>query len=242
MDSDPRSQLSEAAGTKPRRARAGRLREGLETVLVAILIVLFTTTFAVQNSVIPSASMEDTLLIGDYLFVNKVAFAPADAGSPVAWLAQRAPAVGDVVVFKYPPSPDVDYIKRIVGVPGDVIELRDKQLYRNGREVDEPYKVHKHGPIHSRDTREGRRDNFGPVTVPAGHYFVLGDNRDYSADSRDWEFVPRDHVTGRAFVIFWSRELDPRRKRDESALERMLHAARALYEHTRWERIGRHVG
>jgi signal peptidase I len=139
-------------------------------VLVAVMVVLFTTTFAVQNSVIPTASMEDTLLIGDYLLVNKVVLAPADAAAPTRWLGQRPLRHGDVVVFKFPNNPAVDYVKRVIGLPGDVLELRDKQLFRNGEAPDEPYKRHKTGITYPRGTpgQDGTRDNLAPVTVPEG--------------------------------------------------------------------------
>ena len=221
------------------------LREYAETLLVAVLIVLFGTTFIVQNSVIPSASMEDTLLIGDYLLVDRIAFDPADAPAPAAWLGQRPIRHGDIVVFRYPPNPRVDYIKRVIGLPGDTIEIRDKQVYRNGVAIEEPYKVHKTGLIYpaSAPASRGTRDNFGPTVVPEGEYFVMGDNRDYSADSREWRTVPRSHVTGRALVVFWSREMRPGAWEHHSAptWKRMLEAVRDFPRLTRWERIGKKV-
>lgn len=227
------------AGEPPRRRY---VREYLETLLVAVLIVLFGTTFIVQNSVIPSASMEPTLLIGDYLLVDRVVFAPADAGRPAPWLAQREIRHGDVVVFRYPPDPRIDYIKRVVGLPGDVVEIRDKQVYRNGVAIDEPYKLHATGIVYPRTApgSRGTRDNFGPLVVPEGEYFVMGDNRDYSADSREWRFVPRSHVTGRALVVFWSREMRPGawERRDDPGWRRLWEALRDFPSTTRWERIG----
>jgi signal peptidase I len=204
--------------------------------------VLFVTTFGVQNSVIPTASMEDTLLIGDYLLVNKVAFSPADARRPAAWLGQRPLRRGDVVVFKYPPDPRTDYIKRVVGLPGDVVEIRDKRLLVNGVELEEPHAFHKTGIIQHLGSPglRSNRDNFGPVQVPVDSILALGDNRDYSADSREWGCVPRDHVTGRAFVIFWSRHQRPGawQARGWTRLRGLLDALRRFPVDTRWSRIG----
>jgi signal peptidase I len=227
---------------KPRRY----VREYLETILVAILIVLFGTTFIVQNSVIPSASMEQTLLIGDYLLVDRIVFAPADAEAPAAWLGQRELRHGDVIVFQYPPDPSLDYIKRVVGLPGDTIEIRDKQVFRNRSAISEDYKVHAHGAIlEAPDSSSpwGGRDNFGPVTVPEGHYFVMGDNRDYSADSREWRFVPRSHVTGRALVVFWSRDMRAGEweRRSRTRITNIFQSLKDFPRLTRWERIGRVV-
>ena len=223
--------------TAPRRAY---VRDYLETLLVAVLVVLFTTTFVAQNSVIPTPSMEDTLLIGDYLLVNKVAFAPTDGEGPAEWLGQRAIRHRDVVVFKFPTDPTTDYIKRVVGLPGDVIEVRDKQVLRNGAPIDEPYKRHKTAIVYPRGSPDGTRDNFGPVTVPAGELFVMGDNRDYSADSREGFFVPRSHVKGRAFVIFWSRAQRPGSWQIHglAKLRRFARAFTTFYRDTRWHRMG----
>lgn len=245
-EDEPSHGAPESPGADPASRPRRYVREYLETILVAILIVLFGTTFVVQNSVIPSASMEQTLLIGDYLLVDRIVFAPADAEAPAAWLGQRALRHGDVIVFRYPPDPSLDYIKRIVGLPGDVIEIRDKQVYRNATAIAEPYKVHAHGTILSAPggpSPWGGRDNFGPVAVPEGHYFVMGDNRDYSADSREWRFVPRSHVTGRALVVFWSREMRAGEweRRDRSRLAGLLQGLKDFPRLTRWERIGRVV-
>lgn len=237
---------AESTGEPEAPARRRYVREYLETLLVAILIVLFVTTFIVQNSVIPSASMEQTLLIGDYLLVDRSIFAPADATSPARWLGQRSIRRGDVVVFRHPPDPRVDYIKRVIGLPGERVEIRNKQVYIDGVALDEPYKVHATGIVYPRDApgSRGTRDNFGPVVVPEGEYFVLGDNRDYSADSREWRFVPRSHVTGRALFVFWSRQMRPGAWEHAGAQPSWSHFLKALkdFPHlTRWERIGRLV-
>lgn len=240
--SGPSAPDAEPVSSPAPRSGGLRLRERLETLLVAIVIVLFVTTFCVQNSVIPSGSMEDTLLIGDYLLVNRVQLAAVDADAPVGWLGQRPVRRGDVVVFKFPSEPSVDYIKRVIGLPGDLIEIRDKQVFRNGEPVAEPYKRHKTGLTFpaSRPGPDGRRDNVAPTLIPPGQVFVLGDNRDYSGDSREWGLVPRSHVTGRAVVVFWSREqrLGAQHLRGMARLHRFLQAFKTLFRDTRWGRIG----
>jgi signal peptidase I len=183
-------------------------REYLEALLVAGLFLGFTNTFVLKTFYIPSGSMENTLLVGDHLIVNRYVY--GNEGGPLgALLPGREPRHGDVVVFRSPEDPQIDLVKRLVGLPGDRIEVRQKQLYVNGTRVaDDGYAIH-------RDPRLGternafnlqlfRRDNFGPLTVPPGHYFFLGDNRDFSYDSRYWGAVPVHYIKGRAFVIYWS--------------------------------------
>lgn len=243
--SDPGLVQGDEAAQEPVEAPAPRgrgplrmLRDYAETLMVAILVVLFATTFIMQNSVIPSASMEDTLLVGDYIIVNRVIFAPEDAPAPARWLGMRPLRHGDVVVFKHPADPATDYIKRVVGLPGDRIEVRDKAAYRNGRELSEPYAVHRTGIVYPRGSADGARDNFGPVTVPEGMLFVMGDNRDYSRDSREFGYVPRDLVTGRAFVIFWSKTEPPGAfERRRPSLRRSLASLRTLHRDVRWNRL-----
>ncbi len=171
--------------------------EYVEAILWAGAVALITITFIVQAFKIPSGSMLSTLQIGDYLLVNKFLYGLKQPFSDEYLIEGRDPQVGDVIVFRYPRDPSLDYIKRIVGVPGDTLEMRDRQLYRNGMKVDEPY---------ARTTQPSsyKRDNFMPLTVPPGKYFVLGDNRDESADSRYWGFVDRSAIRGKAWRIYWS--------------------------------------
>jgi signal peptidase I len=183
-------------------------REYLEALLVAGLFLGFTNTFVLKTFYIPSGSMENTLLVGDHLIVNRYIYGPARAGL-ARLLPTRQPRRGDVVVFRSPEDPQIDLVKRLIGLPGDRVELRQKRLFLNGQEVhDEAFAIH-------RDPRTGtertsfnynlyRRDNFGPLTVPPAHYLFLGDNRDFSYDSRYWGPVPEHYVKGRAFLIYWS--------------------------------------
>ena len=183
-------------------------REYLEALLVAGLFLGFTNTFVLKTFYIPSGSMERTLLIGDHLIVNRYIFGTG-SGPLRALLPTRAPQRGDVVVFRSPEDASVDLVKRLIGLPGDRVELRRKQLFVNDRLVhDEGFAVHgdpRVGDVpDDYNSQLSRRDNFGPVTVPAGEYLFFGDNRDFSYDSRYWGTVPRHYIKGRAFLIYWS--------------------------------------
>lgn len=186
-------------------ARKSVVREYFESLLVAVALALFARTFVFQAFKIPSGSMEQNLLIGDHLIVNKMIFAPAATGLERAILPGRPIARGDVVVFKYPKDPSRDFIKRVIGLPGDRLELRQKRVYINGQPLDEPYTRFVGGPA---PVEGGRSDDvrvdYGPVTVPAGQYFMMGDNRDNSEDSRFWGFLPASYVKGKALFIYLS--------------------------------------
>jgi signal peptidase I len=185
------------------------LREYLEALLIAGLFLGFTNTFVVKTFFIPSGSMEETLLVGDHLFVNRFIYGPAPSSLENALLPRREPRRGDIVIFRSPERPTVDLVKRLVGLPGDTLRMVDKELYVNGKRVeDDRYVVHQDSIVFRSQPGFGdpqsRRDNFGPLVVPAGHYFCMGDNRDRSYDSRYWGAVPAKYVKGRAFVIYWS--------------------------------------
>jgi signal peptidase I len=172
---------------------------------VAGLFLGFTNTFVLKTFYIPSGSMEKTLLVGDHLIVNRYVFGSGAGGL----LPGRAPRRGDVVVFRSWEDPSIDLVKRLIGLPGDRIEMRQKQLFVNGSKVDDAaYAIHGDPRLGSERNAYNfylyRRDNFGPLTVPPGRYFFLGDNRDFSYDSRYWGTVPRHYIKGRAFLIYWS--------------------------------------
>lgn len=175
------------------------IREYAEALAVALVLALFIRTFLVQAYKIPSGSMLETLQIGDHLLVNKFLYGVKNPFTDEYLISGRDPEHGDIIVFPYPQDPNVDYIKRIVGVPGDTIEVRDKQLYRNGEPVKESYIQHTQP-----NTIMPQRDIFGPVVVPDGEYFVMGDNRDNSQDSRFWGFVKRNTIHGKAWRMYWS--------------------------------------
>ena len=183
-------------------------REYFESIVIAVVLALFVRTFVVQAFKIPTGSMENNLLIGDHLLVNKFVTAPTASTLERTLLPLRQIRRGDIVVFKYPEQPERDFIKRVIGLPGETLELKNKKVYINDKPLDEPY-VHFLVPP---DEESGGdfdvRVRYGPVTVPAGHYFMMGDNRDNSQDSRYWGFLPRDYIKGRALMIYWSYDAD----------------------------------
>lgn len=194
--------MSQRNALKPSSPRKKSLfREYAEALLIALVLALFIRTFIVQAFKIPSESMLQTLQVGDHLLVNKFLYGIKWPFTNTYAVKGADPELGDIIVFEYPNNPSLDYIKRIVGLPGDVVEVRNKQFFRNGQPVKEAY------IRHTEPRRvEPIRDNFGPVTVPAGKYFVMGDNRDNSQDSRFWGFVDRSAIRGKAWRIYWSSE------------------------------------
>jgi signal peptidase I len=176
--------------------RKGLARDYAETILICVIFVIFSRAFVFQQSKIPSGSMMDTLLVGDYIMVNRFVYAPTSFDWERVLLPSRPLRRGEVVVFKYPLEPEVDYIKRVVGLPGDVVQIKDYALHVNGELLDEPY-------INELYRNVGNYD-FGPETVEPGHYFLMGDNRSNSEDSRRWGQVPEALIKGRALLIWWS--------------------------------------
>ncbi len=179
--------------------RKSTLREYAEAFALAIVLALTIRTFVVQAFKIPSGSMIPTLSIGDHILVNKFIYGIKLPFTDVMLLPISSPQHGDIIVFKYPEDESKDFIKRVVGTPEDVIEVRNKEVYVNGARVDDPRVQHT-----DREIQLNKRDNFGPVTVPPGSYFVMGDNRDQSLDSRFWGFVKENKIRGKAFLIYWS--------------------------------------
>ena len=175
------------------------LKEYAEALIVALVLAFFIRSFVVQAFKIPSGSMLQTLQIGDHLLVTKFAYGVKIPFTNVMVVERDGPKHGDIIVFEFPEDPSKDFIKRVIGLPGDVIEIRDKQVFRNGVPLQETYIQHV-------DAASGvpRRDNFGPVMVPENKYFVMGDNRDESYDSRFWGFVERNTIAGKALILYWS--------------------------------------
>ncbi len=186
------------------------VREYFESIVIAVILALFVRTFVVQAFKIPSGSMEDNLLIGDHLLVNKFIYGGAPTAVERALLPVRDIHRGDVIVFKFPQEPDRDFIKRVIGLPGETVELRRKAVYVNGQKIDEaPFHLKLKYAVPSEGApQHDKVDSYGPVTVPTGHYFVMGDNRDDSADSRFWGFLPATYVKGRAMTIYFSYDPD----------------------------------
>jgi signal peptidase I len=190
----------------------GKLRENIEAVVIAVALALFINTFIVKTYKVPSGSMEPTIQIGDRILVNKFIYGVKLPFIHKTIISVKEPKQGDIVVF-VPPMPKApDYIKRVVGVGGDKIEIRDKQLFVNGKATDMEQAVFTDKRIL---TKEGAsrglypkkavlRDNYGPIVVPEDKLFVMGDNRDNSNDSRFWGFADLKYVKGKAFIIYWS--------------------------------------
>lgn len=197
--------------TEPAFKKKSILREYAESIAIAILLALIIRTFMVQAFKIPSGSMEDTLAIGDHLLVSKFIYGTKIPFSNKRVLTFRDPKRGDVIVFEYPEDPSKDFIKRVIGVPGDVVEGKDKQVFVNGKHYQNPHEVHKEKEIIPKEMNP--RDSFGPITVPENSYFVMGDNRDRSYDSRFWKFVRRDQIKGLAFIKYWSWDREKFRPR-----------------------------
>ena len=219
---------------------------------VTVLLLLFGTTTLVQAFVIPTGSMEDNMLIGDHLLVDKLAFAPP--GPVSKYLLPYTPVRrGDIIVFRYPVDIRQTFVKRVIGVPGDKIRLSNKQVFLNGKPLDEPYKFNKTSYIDS------FRDNFptapntrvddralemlekhvteGDVVVPPDSYFAMGDNRDSSLDSRYWGFVPRANIIGKPLIVYWSYDAPTDRLVNSGFdLEHIKDLARNFFTKTRWNR------
>lgn len=187
------------------------IREYAESIAIAVLLALVIRTYLVQAFKIPSGSMEDTLAIGDHLLVSKFIYGTKLPFSDKRVLVLRDPRRGDVIVFEYPVDTSKDFIKRVVGTPGDVVEGREKKIFVNGKPYENPHEVHKENDMIPKEMNP--RDTFGPVTVPANSYFVMGDNRDRSYDSRFWKFVKRDQIKGLAFIKYWSWDHEKLRPR-----------------------------
>ncbi len=200
----------ERAGADARTEyRKSTAREYFESICVAVILALFVRTFVVQAFKIPTGSMEPNLLIGDHLLVNKFVFAPTLTSGEGTLLPIDPIHRGDIVVFKFPEDPERDFIKRTIGLPGETLELRNKKVYINGTPLDEPYVHFLFPPDESASpdaavTDFDVRSRYGPVTVPADHYFMMGDNRDNSQDSRYWGFMPRNYVKGKALFVYFS--------------------------------------
>ena len=185
-----------------RTKKKSSLRENIEAILVAIVLALFIRTFIIQAFKIPSGSMKQTLQIGDHILVNKFIYGIKLPFLMTTIVPIKNPKRGDIVVFKFPEDPDKDFIKRVIGIAGDVVECRNKQVYINHKRLNHDFGIHTDSNIISRGVQP--RDNFGPVIVPENSLFVMGDNRAHSYDSRFWGFVDLKALRGKALIIYWS--------------------------------------
>jgi signal peptidase I len=226
--------------------------------VVTILFLLFGTTTLCQAFVIPTGSMEDTLLVGDHVLVDKLAYAPA---GPIARhvLPYEEPKHGDIFTFRYPPDTRETLVKRLIGVPGDRIRITNGVVYRNGIRLNEPYVYHKYAydpafdnfpwpccrPVKEQAGEEAQREMLehnvvsGEIVVPAGMYFAMGDNRDNSSDSRYWGFVPRENITGKPFLVYWSYRASTEELMGESGgsvVRHIVDLGEHFFTRTRWDR------
>lgn len=215
-------------------------REYFELIAETAVFVFFVMTFVVQAFQIPTGSMEPTLLIGDFLLVNKLVYASTASSIEEKILPRKAIRRQDIVVFKWPNDLAKDFVKRVIGLPGEKIEIKNKQAFVNDKPLDEKYKVHNDSQIISKNDYyhydDTIRDNFGPVTVPAGHIFVMGDNRDNSADSRYWGFLPLTYVKGRPWMIYFSYRAERDAYQKTSLKDRLKKLVNFLPK-ARWRRI-----
>jgi len=206
-------------------------REYFESFVITAVIALFATTFVIQAYKIPTGSMESNLLIGDHLLVNKFAYGLHFSGFLSKILPYRDPRRGDVIVFKYPNSPETAYVKRLIGMPGDKVEMIGRTVYVNGTALKENYTQY---------IDSGSVDaHYGPVYVPPNSFFAMGDNRDNSLDSRFWGVVPRDYMLGKALVIYWSFETPKGEYLQTSLVDRIKQISDVVFNFftkTRWRR------
>lgn len=251
--SQPKSSVAEQAPERTKPARKSDPPRGvIAEWTVTIILLLFGTTTLVQAFVIPTGSMEDTLLIGDHLLVDKLAYAPAGALTKHL-LPYEDVKRGDIIVFRYPIDIKQTFVKRVIGVPGDRIRLENKRVFLNGHPLTEPYKYNKTEYIDS------YRDNFpnfpnvslykpaqemlvnnvqhGEVVVPAEHYFAMGDNRDSSLDSRYWGFVPRENIIGKPLIIYWSYDASTEALSNPAiGIDHLIDLVEHFFTKTRWRR------
>jgi signal peptidase I len=191
------------------RKRKSVVREYAEAIAIAVLLALVIRTLIVQAFTIPSGSMMDTLLVGDYILVNKFLYGPELPLTDWRLPGLRDPHRGDIIVFKYPQDEKRDFIKRIVGLPGDEVHVRGQHVFVNGKAIEEPYVKRLDSVVPSAQPAFcGYAYGCEPTVVPPNSYFVMGDNRDNSQDSRYWGFVTRDKIKGKAFLIYWSWDSD----------------------------------
>ena len=220
------------------------LREYLEALLIAVIFATFARTYVIQAFKIPTGSMEENLLVGDHILVNKFVYGRVSSRTERRLLPYNSVRRGDVVVFKFPDEPSRDFIKRCIGLPGDEIEIVNKEVFINGQKVDDSqYSYRKDSRIYPPSVflHDGYRDrdNFGPVTIPADQYFFMGDNRDNSNDSRFWGPVPADYIKGRAYLIYWSFQNEAESvdwPGYQGKARQLGNVVAKFFTHTRWER------
>ncbi|HPP05788.1 MAG TPA: signal peptidase I [Syntrophorhabdaceae bacterium] len=201
--------------------KKSKAREYVESLIIAALIAFFVRSFFIQAFKIPSSSMEPTLLVGDHLLVNRLSYVMKIPFTDIIFLNLGEPERGDVIVFRYPLDESKDFIKRVIAKGGDIVEIKDKKVYINGKQIEDKWAYFADDNI--LPGYVSPKDNMGPIVVPKGAYFVMGDNRDRSLDSRFWGFVEKRHLVGRALILYFSWNNKPK----------------GIFDYVRWERIGK---
>lgn len=223
------------------RARHSSLRLNFEAVCQAVILALFCRSFVAEAYKIPTASMEPTLLIGDHLVVNKMLYTPATGPIDNIVAPSRKVRRGDIVVFRSPAEPEQNVVKRVIGLPGESIRIEKKRVYINGELLDEPYAYFSRpAPEDSHNPFiDTRGDNLPRTVVPENHFFVMGDNRDNSYDSRFWGTLPGDLIRGRALMVYWSYDATTEEYLETDFAQRIKNLASTavhFFSRTRWER------
>lgn len=201
--------------------KKSKAREYLESLIIAAIIAFFVRSFFVQAFKIPSSSMEPTLLVGDHLLVNRLSYVMKIPFTDIIFLNLGEPERGDVIVFRYPMDKSKDFIKRVIAKGGDILEIKDKKVYINGKQIEDKNAYFADNVI--LPAHVSPKDNLGPIVVPKGAFFVMGDNRDRSLDSRFWGFVEKEHLVGKALIIYFSWNNKPK----------------GVFDYVRWNRIGK---
>jgi len=220
--------------------KTGKLREWSESLVSTVVFVIIFTSFVAQATQVPTASMVPTIFVGDHFFLDKIFFPGNYPPILQEWLPQRHIGHGDIIAFRPPPRANMTtpFVKRVIGIPGDTVEIRNKVVFLNGKRQEEPYKIHTNAPT----SGEMPGDNWGPETVPPDQFFVMGDNRDNSHDSRFWGFADRNSIIGKPLFVYWSYENDsPYESGDRSwasIATDYVSVARHFFSRTRWFRFG----
>jgi len=226
----------------------GRLREWIESLAFTIIFVLVFTRFVAQATQVPTESMKPTIMVGDHFFLDKFAFPANYPESLRPYLPRRKIERGDIIAFRAPDQGEIPFVKRVIGLPGETVEIRDKAVWINGVRLVEPYKIHVDEEVYKVEPWVPEqlyiRDNYGPIHVPEDALFAMGDNRDNSNDSRYWGFVPLEDVIGKPLFVYWSYQNDPYVSGDRTLGDRLSNYASVavhFFSRTRWFRIGRMV-
>ncbi len=229
--------------SKKKKREVSVIREYFELIVETAVYVFFVITFVFQSFLIPTSSMEDTLLIGDHLFVNKFIYGQTYFSWEKKILPVKDIERGDIVVFRYPEDPTKDFVKRVIGEPGERLEIKKKEVFVDGKKLLEPYVKHKDPNIYTADNTVLMdyiiRDNFYIDKIPENSYFVMGDNRDNSLDSRYWGPLKRDYVNGRPWIIYWSFKGSRKQYLSPGLVNRvkgMLYSILNIFTKTRWKR------